>query len=172
MLRHSFQGRAGRRAIPWGTKWNQNCQFYFKILKIYNDERHILSCLPWRTGSSTPLFTTLADPKMFHHVIKVPSILYWVPARCLVGRTISTQSIEFFLLNLAAVRLGMGHCFSKLGKDEKAKLAFERALQLDPYCTGAMVGLAIIELSSRKVKRKSCIELYKVQFSHTLFYVW
>jgi Tfp pilus assembly protein PilF len=57
----------------------------------------------------------------------------------------------------------MGHCFSKLGKDEKAKLAFERALQLDPYCTGAMVGLAIIELSSRKVKRKSCIELYKVQ---------
>ncbi|CAB3985096.1 RNA polymerase-associated CTR9 homolog [Paramuricea clavata] len=50
----------------------------------------------------------------------------------------------------AAVRLGMGHCFAKLGKDEKAKLAFERALQLDPYCTGAMVGLAIIELSSKK----------------------
>ncbi|XP_046852275.1 RNA polymerase-associated protein CTR9 homolog isoform X2 [Xenia sp. Carnegie-2017] len=50
----------------------------------------------------------------------------------------------------AAVRLGMGHCFAKLGKDEKAKLAFERALQLDPYCTGAMVGLAIMELSSKK----------------------
>ena len=46
----------------------------------------------------------------------------------------------------------MGHCFAKLGKDEKAKLAFERALQLDPYCTGAMVGLAIMELSSKKVK--------------------
>ncbi|XP_028412693.1 RNA polymerase-associated protein CTR9 homolog [Dendronephthya gigantea] len=50
----------------------------------------------------------------------------------------------------ASVRLGMGHCFAKLGKDGKAKLAFERALQLDPYCTGAMVGLAIMELSSKK----------------------
>lgn len=61
---------------------------------------------------------------------------------------IKTTVIFFYL---ASVRLGMGHCFAKLGKDEKAKLAFERALQLDPYCTGAMVGLAIMELSSKKV---------------------
>ena len=47
----------------------------------------------------------------------------------------------------------MGHCFAKLGKDETAQLAFERALQLDPYCAGAMVGLAIMELSSKKVKK-------------------
>ena len=31
----------------------------------------------------------------------------------------------------ADVRLGMGHCFLKLGNMEKAKLAFERALELD-----------------------------------------
>lgn len=31
------------------------------------------------------------------------------------------------------------------------RLAFERALSLDPLCTGAMTGLAILELNSKKV---------------------
>uniref|UniRef100_A0A915HWT5 RNA polymerase-associated protein CTR9-like protein n=1 Tax=Romanomermis culicivorax TaxID=13658 RepID=A0A915HWT5_ROMCU len=47
----------------------------------------------------------------------------------------------------ADVRLGMGHCFAKLGKWEKAKLAFERALELDENCVGALVALAIIDLN-------------------------
>ncbi|CAH3158758.1 unnamed protein product [Porites lobata] len=51
----------------------------------------------------------------------------------------------------ASVRLGMGHCFVKLGKMDKARLAFERALSLDLHCTGAMTGLAILELNSKKV---------------------
>jgi len=51
----------------------------------------------------------------------------------------------------ASVRLGMGHCFVKLGKMDKARLAFERALSLDHLCTGAMTGLAILELNSKKV---------------------
>ena len=63
----------------------------------------------------------------------------------------------------------MGHCFAKLGKDEKAKLAFERALQLDPYCTGAMVGLAIMELSSKKVKLyKFYLFIYRFANTKTL----
>ena len=37
------------------------------------------------------------------------------------------------------VRLGMGHCFLKLGNTDKARLAFERALQLDQNCVGALV---------------------------------
>ncbi|XP_033646150.1 RNA polymerase-associated protein CTR9 homolog [Asterias rubens] len=49
----------------------------------------------------------------------------------------------------AAVRLGMGHCFNKLSKPEKARLAFERALELDPKCVGAIVGLAILEINSK-----------------------
>ena len=49
----------------------------------------------------------------------------------------------------ADVRLGMGHCFYKLGKLEKAKLAFERALQLDGKCVGALVGLALLELNQK-----------------------
>lgn len=32
------------------------------------------------------------------------------------------------------------------------RLAFERALSLDPLCTGAMTGLAILELNSKKVR--------------------
>jgi RNA polymerase-associated protein CTR9 len=41
----------------------------------------------------------------------------------------------------------MGHCFMKLSNQEKARLAFERALQLDPQCVGALVGLAILKLN-------------------------
>lgn len=47
----------------------------------------------------------------------------------------------------ADVRLGMAHCFLKLGNIEKARLAFERALQLDSKCVGALVGLAIMKLN-------------------------
>ncbi|KAG1676690.1 RNA polymerase-associated protein CTR9 [Nymphon striatum] len=47
----------------------------------------------------------------------------------------------------ATVRLGMAHCFHKLGKVEKARMGFERALQLDSQCVGALVGLAVMELN-------------------------
>ncbi|KAL4083759.1 hypothetical protein QTP88_029075 [Uroleucon formosanum] len=47
----------------------------------------------------------------------------------------------------ADVRLGMAHCFLKHGNIEKAQLAFERAIQLDPKCVGALVGLAIMKLN-------------------------
>ncbi|XP_013407912.1 RNA polymerase-associated protein CTR9 homolog, partial [Lingula anatina] len=52
----------------------------------------------------------------------------------------------------ASVRLGMGHCFVKLGKIEKARAAFERALQLDSQCVGALVGLAILELNTKSTE--------------------
>ena len=41
----------------------------------------------------------------------------------------------------------MGHCFLKIGNTEKAKLAFERALQLDPNCVGALIGIFIHSLN-------------------------
>ncbi len=37
----------------------------------------------------------------------------------------------------------------RLGNTEKARLAFERSLQLNPRCVGALVGLAIVELNSK-----------------------
>ena len=49
----------------------------------------------------------------------------------------------------ASVRLGLGLCFFKMSKIAKAKLAFERALELDHTCVGALVGLAIIELNNK-----------------------
>lgn len=55
----------------------------------------------------------------------------------------------FFLLP-AEVRLGMGHCFVKLNKLEKARLAFGRALELNSKCVGALVGLAVLELNNKE----------------------
>ena len=49
------------------------------------------------------------------------------------------------------VRLGLGLCFLKLGNESKARLAFERALELDPKCVGALVGLALLEFNTQKV---------------------
>ncbi|KAM4617284.1 RNA polymerase-associated protein CTR9 homolog [Discoglossus pictus] len=50
----------------------------------------------------------------------------------------------------AGVRLGMGHCFVKLNKLDKARLAFGRALELNPTCVGALVGLAVLELNNKE----------------------
>ena len=44
----------------------------------------------------------------------------------------------------------MGHCFVKLNKLEKARLAFGRALELNSKCVGALVGLAVLELNSKE----------------------
>merc|ERR1711962_418945 len=49
----------------------------------------------------------------------------------------------------ASVRLGMGHCFLKLGNTEKARLAFDRALALDQNCVGALVGPAVLQLNDQ-----------------------
>lgn len=59
-------------------------------------------------------------------------------------------SLLFLCLNLAEVRLGMGHCFVKLNKLEKARLAFGRALELNSKCVGALVGLAVLELNNKE----------------------
>ncbi|KAL3097804.1 hypothetical protein niasHS_000539 [Heterodera schachtii] len=48
----------------------------------------------------------------------------------------------------ADVRVGMGHCFARLGHMDKAKLAFERALQIDPNNVPSIIALAILELNS------------------------
>mmetsp|Transcript_8317 Transcript_8317/g.30707 ORF Transcript_8317/g.30707 Transcript_8317/m.30707 type:complete len:1087 (-) Transcript_8317:39-3299(-) len=47
----------------------------------------------------------------------------------------------------ATVRLGIGLCFHRLGNDVKAKVAFERTLQLDPSNVDAHVGVAVIQLN-------------------------
>lgn len=47
----------------------------------------------------------------------------------------------------AEVRMGLAHCFLKLGNEEKARLAMERALQLNSKCVNALVGLAVMKLN-------------------------
>lgn len=58
--------------------------------------------------------------------------------------------VFFSLFVVAEVRLGMGHCFVKLNKLEKARLAFGRALELNSKCVGALVGLAVLELNNKE----------------------
>ena len=52
----------------------------------------------------------------------------------------------------ASVRLGLGLCFLKLGNENKARDAFERAQELDGNCVGALVGQAILDLNTQKKK--------------------
>jgi len=52
----------------------------------------------------------------------------------------------------ADIRLGLAHCFWKLGHQQKARLAFERTLQLDPKCIGALVGLAVLNLNRQRLE--------------------
>ena len=61
-----------------------------------------------------------------------------------------------YCVYVGSVRLGMGLCFVKLGNLEKARMAFERTLQLSPHCVGALVGMAILELNRYIV----CIYMY------------
>lgn len=49
----------------------------------------------------------------------------------------------------AEVRLGIGHCYNRLGKPDRARSAFSRALQLNSRCVGALVGLALLELNEK-----------------------
>uniref|UniRef100_UPI00358E2C0C RNA polymerase-associated protein CTR9 homolog n=1 Tax=Myxine glutinosa TaxID=7769 RepID=UPI00358E2C0C len=60
----------------------------------------------------------------------------------------------------AEVRLGMGHCFVRLGDLDKAQLAFQRTLDLNPHCVGALIGSAILELNGNQAdSMKNGIEL-------------
>ena len=45
------------------------------------------------------------------------------------------------------VRVGLGHCFYKLGMHDDAKKAFERARTMDPTNAQAAVGLAILKMN-------------------------
>ena len=40
--------------------------------------------------------------------------------------------------------------YYKMGNEAKARMAFERAQELDPNCVGALVGQAILDLNAQK----------------------
>eukprot|EP00257_Ricinus_communis_P015120 XP_015572970.1 protein CTR9 homolog [Ricinus communis] len=50
-----------------------------------------------------------------------------------------------------SVRLGIGHCYYKLGNLKRAWQAFQRVLQLDPENVEALVSLAILDLQTNEV---------------------
>lgn len=67
-----------------------------------------------------------------------------------------------------AVRLGIGLCRYKMGQFEKARLAFQRVLQLDPDNVEALVALGIMDLHSNQAagirngmeKMRDAFEIY------------
>lgn len=48
----------------------------------------------------------------------------------------------------AEVRLGLAACLFRLGDVVRAGAAYQRALALDPSCTQALLGLAVLKLSA------------------------
>ena len=73
----------------------------------------------------------------------------------------------------ASVRLGLGHCFLRLGRPDKARQAFKRTLDLDSECVGALVGLAILDLnenSQESIKRgvQLLSRAYDIDSSHPM----
>lgn len=50
----------------------------------------------------------------------------------------------------ATVRLGIGYCFERLGKNYKARDAFERVLELEPDNVDALIAVAMLDLQTRR----------------------
>uniref|UniRef100_A0A915CPW2 RNA polymerase-associated protein CTR9 homolog n=1 Tax=Ditylenchus dipsaci TaxID=166011 RepID=A0A915CPW2_9BILA len=48
----------------------------------------------------------------------------------------------------ADIRVGMGYCLSRMGKHDKARLAFERALEIEPANIAAVVALAVLDINT------------------------
>lgn len=65
------------------------------------------------------------------------------------------------------VRVGMAHCFLKLGNMEKAQLGFERALNLNPMCVRALVSLAIMKLNKQTLDNTKCA-VYMLSKAYTI----
>ncbi|CAB3402035.1 unnamed protein product [Caenorhabditis bovis] len=71
------------------------------------------------------------------------------------------KAIRMCRHSVADLRVGLGYCFAKLNKPDKAKLAFERALELDENNVSAMCGLAILHLNTLEPELfKSAIQLF------------
>ena len=58
------------------------------------------------------------------------------------------RALRYGPANSAGIRVGLAHAFAKLNKLEKSELAFNRAIEIDAKCVGALVGLAILELNA------------------------
>lgn len=68
------------------------------------------------------------------------------PPACLPPRRSYRTALREFPTCPADVRLGLAACYFKLGSSAKAAAAYERVLELDPGCTQALLGLAVLKL--------------------------
>ncbi|OAF71724.1 RNA polymerase-associated protein CTR9 [Intoshia linei] len=83
------------------------------------------------------------------------------------------QSLNFYrkVLRLIpngppCIRVGIGHCFTKLENFDRARIAYRRTLDLDPNCVSALIGLALIETNSKTIENvKKGVELLTKAYS-------
>ncbi|UJR10596.1 hypothetical protein I4U23_014793 [Adineta vaga] len=59
------------------------------------------------------------------------------------------RALKYSPENSASIRVGLANAFAKSNKLDKAELAFNRAIEVDSKCVGALVGLAILELNMK-----------------------
>lgn len=66
----------------------------------------------------------------------------------------------------ADVRIGIAHCFLKMNNIEKAKMAFQRALDIEPTCVGALIGLSILKLNLHEPEsNKSGVQMLSTAYT-------
>lgn len=97
----------------------------------------------WRT---TIVPGTLRSIKRWRFDLTFEDIDHLVSFLCLVH--LHSEAIRVNPECSASVRVGLGLCFYKLGQTSRAQAAMARALQLDPQNVQALVGSAILELST------------------------
>ena len=152
------------------TCWDEPISVYLKEIKwikqMLNSILYLISlrtislhCLEKPVSPSTKKIivehwpTTKRHYAQIQHVLQVLSFtLSFLKVICSLVQYFLSYIIynSCFLFNFdlhIGVRLGMGHCFLKLGNVDKARAAFVRAIDLDPKCVGALVGLAILDLN-------------------------
>ncbi|KAM3723175.1 RNA polymerase-associated protein [Dirofilaria immitis] len=109
----------------------------------------------WQT-KATLLYTT-ADKIIMYDTYHLLGRAYF----CLLEGKIDQAEQQFnFVLNQvgenipatldcpADVRLGIGYCLAKLGRLDKARLAFRRVLDLDKENVSALIALAILDMNT------------------------
>ncbi|EGC31227.1 hypothetical protein DICPUDRAFT_50293, partial [Dictyostelium purpureum] len=68
---------------------------------------------------------------------------------------------------LPAVRLGLGYCYFKLGRNNKAKEAFKRVLELDRDNVEAMIGLSLVLMNDNQIDEAMNLILEAYQLAPT-----
>ncbi|KAF0991486.1 hypothetical protein HZS_6784 [Henneguya salminicola] len=75
--------------------------------------------------------------------------IYFVRNEIKLSLSYYRKALNLFPDGFPFIRVGIGMCLYKMGKIEMAKMAFERAIEMDGLCVPALVALSIIRLNEK-----------------------